>query len=419
MKMWSLFTRAALSLNIVLTAFAGAAQAAPDKKMLEAANREQPAVIETLKSLVMIDSGSGNTAGLAAMANVLESRLQALGFTTERKKSTTDVGADTVIGTITGTGRQKVLLMGHMDTVYETGILETQPYRIDGNRLFGPGIADDKGGIAVILHVLKILADADWTDYATLTVLFNPDEETGSHGSGEIIAGLADQSNTVLSFEPTGTSSGGAWLLLGTAAYASVRMEVKGRTSHAGSAPDTGRNAVIELAHQLLQTRDVAKGIPGTQLNWTNVVSDKAFNQIPDMAVAVGDGRITVPGAEQTLQAAMQAKVDSSKLVPDTETTVTVTIIRPGFVATPAGFELAQLAKRIYGEVHGGGFWLVPMVKGATDAGYAGRSGKAAVAEGFGLPGDGYHANDEYIEIDSIPRHLYMVARLLTELGKQ
>ncbi len=396
----------------------GVAKAAPDEALFEAAEREQAAVIETLKNLVLIESGSKDAAGLAKMANQLDDRLKALGFKTERRSSNAGVGADTVIGTITGTGRQKVMLMAHMDTVYEKGILRTQPYNIDGNKLYGPGIADAKGGIAVILHTLKILADAGWMDYATLTVLFNPDEETGSHGSGEIIAELAEQSDTVLSFEPTGTKSIGAWLLLGTAAYASVRMEVEGRASHAGRSPQEGRNAIIELAHQLLQTQDIDKDISGVQLNWTNVVSDKAFNQIPELAVAIGDGRITVPRAERTLEETLQAKVDSDKLVPDTKTTITVTILRPGFTATPAGHAAAQLAKRIYGEVHSGNFWLVAMAKGATDAGYAGRSGNAAVLESLGLPGDGYHAKDEYIEIDAISRHLYLTARLLIELGK-
>ena len=95
------------------------------------------------------------------------------------------------------------MLIGHMDTVYQKGILATQPYRVDGNRIYGPGIADDKGGLAVILHALKILNDAGWRDYAKLTVSFNPDEEVGSIGSGEIIAELADQHDVVLSCEPT------------------------------------------------------------------------------------------------------------------------------------------------------------------------------------------------------------------------
>jgi arginine utilization protein RocB len=72
-----------------------------------------------------------------------------------------------------------------MDTVYAAGILNSQPYKVDGNRIYGPGIADDKGGLAVMMASLKILADAGWRDYDTLTVLMNPDEEVGSVGSGD------------------------------------------------------------------------------------------------------------------------------------------------------------------------------------------------------------------------------------------
>jgi glutamate carboxypeptidase len=307
-----------------------------------------------------------------------------------------------------------------MDTVYRAGILQTQPYKLDGNKLYGPGIADDKGGIAVILHSLKILADAGWKDYATLTVLFNPDEEVGSIGSGETIATLADQNDAVLSFEPTGAKAvyKVESLLLGAAGTAMVTMEVKGRASHAGAAPELGRNAIIEISHQMLQTRDVAKDIHGAQLNWTNVISNKATNQIPELATALADVRMTVPGAEQKLEAALRAKVASSKLVPDTETSVKLVIGRPAFLANDSGRALAKRGQDIYREIDRE-LALVPMTGAATDAGYAGRSGKAAVAESFGLAGFGYHARDEYIEVDSIVPRLYLVTRLLTEIGKQ
>ncbi|MDC1288107.1 glutamate carboxypeptidase [Gammaproteobacteria bacterium] len=404
------------SLSLVLTP--DIARAASDKQLLAAASREQSALIDTLEKLVAIESGSGNIAGLSKIANMLANRLQVLGFKTERRKSPADVGADTVIGTIAGNGSAKIMLMAHMDTVYEAGILQTQPYKIDGNKLYGPGIADAKGGIAVILHALQILFDSDWKDFSTLTVLFNPDEETGSAGSGQIIADIAGQSDVVLSFEPTGIKDVGEWLLLGTASYASVRLEIKGQSSHAGSAPEKGRNAVIELAHQLLQTKDAARAIPGAQLNWTNIVADQAFNQIPDLAIAIGDARITVPGAEKQLQEALQSIVESNKLVGGTQAKVTIEILRPGYRANPAGYAVAQLAQDIQKELNRRPFWIVPMARGATDAGYAALSGNAAVVESLGLSGHGYHAQDEYIEIDSIVPRLYLITRLLTELGK-
>lgn len=309
--------------------------------------------------------------------------------------------------------------MAHMDTVYERGTLETMPIRQDGNRLYGPGVVDAKGGIAVILHTMKVLNDLRWSDFASLTILFNPDEETGSAGSSALITDLASRADTVLSFEIGGDGRRGmAWVLMGTAAYAKVRLEVTGKASHARQ-PNLGKNAVLELAHQLLQTKDTDKAVPGAQLNWTNVISDKAFNQIPDKAVAIGDARITVKGAENDLLAALKAKVASSQLIPGTTSKVSVEILRPGFEANEKARAIAALTQEIDGEFGGRSFYLVPMAKGATDAGYAAISGNAAVLDGFGPSGANTHSKDEYVEIDSLPASIYQVARLLMELGQR
>ncbi|MDB5732999.1 MAG: peptidase [Variovorax sp.] len=377
-------------------------------------------MVDSLKEMVLIESGSLNVEGLRKMADLVDSRLKGAGFKTERRKAAPGAGADIVLGTQKGTGKRKIMLQAHMDTVYPAGILGTQPYKVDGNRIYGPGIADDKGGIAVILASLKILADAGWRDYDTLTVLFNPDEEVGSIGSSELIASMADQQDTVLSFEPTAAKSvaNGESLLLGAAGIAQATLDVKGRAAHAGAAPELGRNALYELSHQMLQTRDIAKDIPGATLNWTVARATGPINQITEKAQALGDIRITQPGAEKKLDAALQAKVASSKLIPDTETTVKVEVGRPAFLAGDKGRALAEKAQAIYKEIDRE-LALTPMTGGGTDAGFAGRSGKATVVESFGLAGFGYHAKDEFIEIDSIVPRLYLVTRLLTEIGKQ
>jgi len=410
--------RTALGLAAALAI--GTAHAAPDTKLLDAAKAAQPAVVDTLKTLVTIETGSADVEGLAKIASVLDDRLKALGFKTERRKATAGAGADIVIGTLKGTGKRNVMLQAHMDTVYERGILQSQPIRQDGNRLYGPGIADDKGGIAVILHSIKILNDAGWKDYGTLTVLFDPDEEVGSNGSGETIAALAAQHDVVLSCEPTTAKDvvKTETLLLGAAGTASVVMEVKGRASHAGAAPELGRNAIYEISHQMLQTRDLAKEVPGTIMNWTNVISNKATNQIPELAVARADVRMTQPGVEVKLNELLQARIASSKLIPDTTTTATLTVGRPAFIANAAGKALAERGQAIYREIDRE-LALVPMTGGATDAAFAARSGKAAVVESFGLAGFGYHARDEYIELDSIVPRLYLMTRILTEIGRQ
>ena len=408
--------------SILLLGLAGASSsvfAAPDEKLRTAAEAAKPALIDTLRDMVMIESGSADVEGLAKMADFTEARLKALGAKTERRKATHGAGADIVIGTFDGTGSRKLMLIAHMDTVYQRGILASQPYRVDGNRIYGPGIADDKGGIAVVLHALKILSDAGWRDYARLTVLFNPDEEVGSIGSGELIAELADQHDVVLSCEPTAAApvARNDALLLGASGTATGTMEVRGRAAHAGAAPQLGRNALIELAHQLLQTQDIAKSIPGTQLNWTTAEAGTVRNQIPEKATAGADIRVTVPDGVEKLQAALNEKV-KNRLVPDTETTVKIEVGRPAFVASDRGRALAKEGQAIYSEIERT-LDIVEMTGGATDAGFANRSGKAIVVESFGLAGFGYHARDEFIDTGSIVPRLYLMTRLLMELGKR
>jgi len=406
----------------ILAVFCAAlAHAAPDAALLKAAQAAQPAVIESLRDMVAIESGSADLAGLGRMADFVERRLKALGMQTERIKVSSGPGAVMVKGTLTGSGRKRLMLIGHMDTVYPQGILASQGYKVDGNRIYGPGIADDKGGLAVILHSLEILKAAGWRDYAQLTVLVNPDEEIGSIGSGKTIAAVAAEHDVVLSCEPTVAKAivKEEGLLLGASGTGMVTMEVLGRQSHAGAAPELGRNALIELSYQLLQTRDVAKSVAGTQLNWTYAQSGSVRNQIPEKAVATADMRLYSNNRDaDKLLAALRAKVAESQLVPDTRTIITMDVMRPPYAADDRAKELAKKAQAVYAELDGRPLALAPGTGGGTDAGYASQSGKAIVLESFGLAGFGYHARDEYIEVDSIVPRLYLMTRMLMDPGR-
>lgn len=413
-------TAGATAIALAAATACGAALAAgPDQALLDAARAAQPAMVQSLKDMVTIESGSADMQGLARMADYTSQRLQALGAKVERLPMTTSA-APMVKATLTGTGKRRIMLIGHMDTVYPAGILASQPIREDGNRLYGPGIADDKGGLAVILHSLEILKAQGWKDYAQITVLLNPDEEIGSLGSGETIATLAAQHDVVLSCEPNVAKSvaKSESLLLAAAGTATATMQVKGRSSHAGAAPELGRNALLELAYQMQETRDLAKTIPGAQMNWTQARTTGPLNQIPETATAVGDVRVTAGGAAQKLQAALQQKVDAGHLIPDTKTTIAMEEGRPAFVADTRSKELAARAQQIYAEMDGRSLILMPGTGGGTDAGFAGRSGKAVVLESFGLSGFGYHARDEYVELDSIVPRLYLMTRMLQEIAK-
>ena len=395
------------------------AWAAPDAAVLAAARAAEPAVIQSLKDMVAIESGTMDAPGLGRMADYAEARLKALGLQVERSQAGAEP-RDVLVGRLAGTGQRRLMLIAHMDTVYWPGILASQPIRQDGNKLYGPGIADDKGGMAVVLHTLALLKAAGWQNDAQLTVLFNADEESGSGGSGDLIARLGEQHDVVLSYEPTAAKevAKAEGVLLAAAGAVPLTMTVKGRTAHAGAAPQLGRNALIEAAHQMLQTRDIAKGIPGAQLNWTTLETGKTRNQIPEIASVGADVRLTAAGADARLLAALRAQAAASTLVPDTEVSFALGAGRPPFVGGERTLALAKRAQAIYAELDNRPLTLVPGTGGGTDAGFANRSGKPAVLESLGLAGWGYHAKDEYIEIDSIVPRLYLSARLLMDLGR-
>ncbi len=398
--------------------FAAEVGADADKALRVAAQKEVPAVISTLDDLVNIESGSSDTVGLTRISTYLASRLKHVGATVDRPTNAGD-GVAMVRGVLRGTGALRIMLIAHMDTVYDEGILRIEPYRREGNLIYGPGIADDKGGVTVILHSLALLRERDWKDYAQVTVLFNPDEEIGSPGSGETIAALAAQHDVVLSFEPSPAKAviQSEGVLLSAAGTSQVLMTVNGRASHAGAAPEQGRNALLELSSRLLQTRSAAEDVQGAHLNWTMSKAGAARNQIPGEASAVGDVRVTEADANERLLAVLKAKTATPGLIPETTTTVSLDPLRPMYVAGERGSALAERARKIYAELDGRELLFHPTTNGGTDAGFAGRSGKAAVLEGLGLAGWGYHAKNEFIEVDSIEPRLYLAARMMIELG--
>ncbi len=404
-----------------MVALACAASAAePDRALLSAARAAQPAVIDSLRDMVAIESGTMDAAGLARIGNYAEGRLQALGAKTERRKTTGSNGGDVVVGHFEGSGRRKLMLIAHLDTIYKPGTLTSQPYKLDGNRLYGPGIADDKGGVAVILHSLAILREAGWKDYARLTVLFNSDEESQSAGSGQTVTEFGALHDVVLSYEPSPAKTvlKAEGVLLAAAGTGTAQIDVKGRNSHAGAAPEQGRNALMELAHQIVQTADIGKEVPGAQLNWTVASAGKVRNQIPDEGTALADVRLTAQDAAARLKTALEAKA-ANHLIPDTQVNVTIKVGRPPFAGDARTMALAKKAQAIYAELDDRPLKLIPGTGAGTDAGYASVSGKPAVLESMGLAGWGYHAKDEYIEIDSIVPRLYLTTRMLVELGRE
>jgi glutamate carboxypeptidase len=380
------------------------------KPILDSAEKHKPGAIKLWERMVNIDSGTGDAEGMKAVGNIAIEELKKLGATIETVSSAPAAG-DNIVATFTGTGKGKVLLMAHMDTVFAKGAAAARPFRIEGGRAYGPGVSDDKAGIVVAIGVLNILQDLKFKDYARLTVFLNTNEETGSRGSRALIEKLAKEHDATLNLE-AGRSGDG--ITVWRKGSGTIKLEVKGRGSHAGVAPELGRNAVMELAHQMLQLSKLANAQKGTTINFTVIKGGDRKNIIPDFAEADADVRAVVTEEFDRVERELATAV-RNKLIPDTE--VKVTLIR-SFPPMPQNAQidaLAAMAQRIYGEI--GRKLNLGGSGGAADSSLAAGVFRPTL-DGLSLVGGNAHTDREYAEVDSMVPRFYLLTRMVMELSR-
>ena len=396
--------------------------------LLARVKQERNAFVQTLQELVSIESGSRDIEGLNRLSEVIAGRLRALGGDVQFVAPATDgirfqdtpaqIGR-IVLARFKGTGTRNILLLAHMDTVYERGTAARQPFRIEGDRAYGLGIEDDKQGIALILHTLTMLRALGSREYGTLTVLINADEEIGAPGSRALITRLGREHDVVLSCESGGPDRDDR-VQLATTGNGAVLLRVTGRASHAGEAPEEGRNALYELAHQIMQMRDLSDPREGIKMNWTVASAGTVRNQIPAAAQATADVRVQRVASWDKIEGLVRERVKKT-LVPDTKVEVVVERRRPPLEATDASRRLAAHAQTIYAKAGRKLRVATEGSGGATDAALAALETRGPVVEGLGILGDGAHGSGaEFIFLSSIEPRLYLLSQLIMDCrGRQ
>jgi glutamate carboxypeptidase len=405
---WLRFRLPLLPLILLGTALVARAQNRDDA-LYAAAEQFKPDAIKLLGQLVAIDTGTGHAPGLTDLSAALVPELTRLGAHVELVRARPLAG-NNIVATFTGTGRSRVLLIAHMDTVWPVGEAARRPFRVEGNRAFGPGVLDDKGGIVAGIGALRALRAVKFTDYATLTLLLNNNEETGSIGTRQLMQNLARKHDFALNLE---AGRLGDKLVIARKGSAKAEITVKGKSSHAGNAPEAGRNAAMELAHQILQMAKLGDATKGTTINFTVAHAGDRPNVIPDLGVAVADIRAfsedEFARIERDLNRAAQAK-----LIADTTVTVVVTKSFPPMMTNPATDQLAGRAQKLYRELER--TLGTETAGGAADSGYTAGVGTPTL-DGLGLVGAGGHSLDEYVDLDSIVPRVYLLARCIMQMG--
>jgi len=395
------------------SSWAGLVAAAPhaQEKVYSAVQAHRADALALLAQIVNIDSGTGNVVGGTQVEDVLASRLRALGAELRTVPAEAPDLPPNLVAVFHGKGKGRILIVAHIDTVFEPGTAAARPFSSDGDRAHGPGVGDEKAGVVNAVTSLAILQDLGFRNFQSITLLIDDSEERGSPGSTRLIQSLARQSDVEFNMEPGDPPDA---LTVWRKGSANIELAVHGRAAHAGMAPGDGRNAAVELVHQLaaLEGRFPHAG-DGLTVNLTLLKGGIRMNIIPDSAEATLNVRFRKPEQFAEVLAEVEASAKTT-IVPDTTITVTRTPAFPPLTENAAIDALAARAQAIYAELDrkvalsGNG--------GASESALAMAEGIPAL-DGLGFVGGDFHTDHEWIDLNSVTPRLYLFARLLMETG--
>ena len=401
-----------LVVGVTSACLVGAAQAAPrDAKVWTAAQKAYPEQIELLKTVVNIDSGTGDVEGGRKVADLLTARLKAIGLTVETVPSELAGLPANTVATLKGAGKGKVLMIGHIDTVFGPGTVANRPFTMDEGKARGPGVSDEKGGVVQGLYALKILQDLKFKGFDTITFLIETSEERGSPGTRALIDRLVRTHDVELNLEPGDPPD---VITVWRKGSSTLNIDVKGRAAHAGVAPQDGRNAAVELIHQLATVETLPHSGPGLTANLTIIQAGERYNIIPENARAQINVRARKKSDFADVEARLKASAQTT-VVPDTRVTVSRENSFPPLPDNPDTDALARRAQAIYA---GLGLTLGTGGNGgASESALAYEAGTPAL-DGLGPVGGDFHSDKEYLDLTSVTPRLYLLTKLLMDLGQ-
>lgn len=371
-----------------------------------------PPLLARLQSWSAINSGSDHLAGLARMADGLEAALRELTPDVTRVPLD-DSGRVALRARMRPAAHHRILCSGHYDTVFGADHpFQKATLHEDTGRLNGPGVADMKGGLVVMMAALAAFEQTPAAKQIGWTVLLTPDEETGSIVSAPEIEAAAASHHLGLVFEPARETGA---LVKSRSATAVFRAEVHGRAAHAGRNPEDGRNAITALAQFCLDVEAFPESIPDTLVNVGNIQGGAATNIVPDHAVAEVNARASTSAGVEALESAFQAAAESLNAREGYTMSLTGGFHRHPLQVTPLRESLfANLSQCSTDLGHGALEW--EHVSGGSDGNLLHAAG-LPVLDGMGPIGGGLHSDREYIETASLASRAQIAATFLNRLA--
>jgi glutamate carboxypeptidase len=367
---------------------------------------------DELERLVNIDCGSYTPDGVNLVADFVATSLGEIGADIERIGHVPDPGdrqlGDLVVGRLAGAG-PRLLLIGHMDTVFEAGTAAERPFRDDGERAYGPGVTDMKAGLLAGLHAVAALQVLDRTP--SVTFVANPDEEIGSPFSTATIRRLAPEHDAVLVLECARANGDIVSARKGIADY---ELLVTGRAAHAGVEPEKGRSAILVASHQVIALHDLNGRWPTVTVNAGLIEGGTRPNVVAERCRLQVDLRAATTDAFQTAAAEVE-RIAGMSVLDGVTSSIRRVAHHPPMERTDASARLVALAQTIAGEL---GFEVADAATGgASDANTTSALGIPTL-DGLGPVGGDDHSVDEWLDLSSVAPRTALLAGLIDRVGE-
>jgi glutamate carboxypeptidase len=366
---------------------------------------------------VGIDCGTFLPEGVNRVADLMQQRFEASGWSVERHAHEPSSGedrlGDVLIARVPGPkdGDRRILLVGHMDTVFGEGAAAERPFRIDGSRAFGPGVADMKDGLLAGLYAVRMLQDAEVGGFS-ITYVCNPDEEIGSPFSSALIREAAEDADVCFVLESARENGDIVSARKGTRDF---HVVYHGRAAHAGVEPERGRSATLQGAHTTLALHELNGRWPGVTVNVGVIQGGSRPNVVAERCELQVDLRAPTADTYQEAVATID-EVVRSIVVPDVTVEVNSRSSFPPMERSEATGRLVAQAVAIAGEL---GFEVQDaMTGGASDANAVSAAGVPTL-DGLGPVGGAAHSPGEWLDLESVVPRMTLLAALIASARPQ
>jgi glutamate carboxypeptidase len=372
-----------------------------------------PAYLADLERLVNIDCGTYTPEGVDEVGRWTASFLGQLGAEIDVRPDPSGHYGKTVVATFHGKADgPRVLLIGHMDTVFDPGTAAARPFRIDDGIAYGPGVTDMKSGLLAGLYALKtIIAEFDGLPFERLTFIANPDEEVGSPSSRDHIRAAAADVDACLVLECARANGD---IVSARKGILDTRLTVHGRAAHAGVEPEKGRNAILEAARVVRELHALNGRWPGVTVNVGKIAGGTRPNVVAERCDLEVDVRATSAEGLAEVEAAIRELAAMSE-VPDTTIDASVLVSWLPMEKLVRSGRLVDHAKAIAEHL---GFTVNDTATGgASDANTTSGMGVPSL-DGLGPIGGHDHSPTEYLDVESIVPRTTLLAGLLLAIAR-